>query len=708
MDDFNAWFTQLYIDSKNIDNLEGSALYRKYMGSLGTVPRKFSGEMRMQKFIRLRYLYPISSEGYVAAVFYVKTASITTIFAMAYIRHNGEVEYVCLSPTYDSKDGEYRHSFISYKAFTQGYDKNAAVMSQYEEVVLGLIARDKLNISMDIFPSDEGKIQDERLPIKLLSAVLLVDIRKVAVGSISVHTNTEFLEFVKSMIELAPNLVETSKINERVGIYFMNGSPYQSRVECGQKVVPLTLREVMFPNNINFGAWRELYARQKASDLVINMITPSMAIENQWFYINDCNQGIFQNMSMRRQYQRSKTVDMAVAQLRSARKIIDPELKQENSASLASFDAHVYESIEDAQGFLLLSDVALCTTMEHIGETFGTFTLAAKTKIIQKDVLSSIDAFEKLAFDMLYGAHCAHKKIGIVHTDIHPNNMTLYRIMDNPSSFIKDPVVAYIIGPHGEADTFVFPFNGIIGCLIDFSRCIYGPALVKELSAEMGSIPVQNFYRDQIPRIMRTLERYAPTFAKNNQEKIKAALLKNGEITFRILSYVDYIAISHSLAQTVSKHPIDASPAMTKFVQSIEKSSREYFVTYLHDLVESQNFSEMKVVFAGDALLAKIFDKYKFDLRKHKNTSLCDIFNFNNELKSSGQNYDNFPIWAKLSEMVKQFKDLDVTKLVERGLEPFFDSLLLNPKIETIADRVRAEQDALDGPEIATSSWLSN
>ena len=124
-----------------------------------------------------------------------------------------------------------------------------------------------------------------------------------------------------------------------------------------------------------------------------------------------------------------------------------------------------------------------------------------------------------------------------------------------------DPVVTYVAGPRGEADTYVFPAAGVSGCIIDYSRCILGPAFRPRLEEGRSAQYAAHFYRDQVARVMRTLHRYAPAFVEKHEPQLRAAVLANYDAVFPILCTVDFIAIGRNVAAAL----VDAMSSADKF-----------------------------------------------------------------------------------------------------------------------------------------------
>ena len=79
----------------------------------------------MSSFLRLKLQYPLGSEGYACLVMGAASGKTTAHYAYADRRRGREAEapeYICISPTFDSRDGEYRHRFIRWEVFVREYE----------------------------------------------------------------------------------------------------------------------------------------------------------------------------------------------------------------------------------------------------------------------------------------------------------------------------------------------------------------------------------------------------------------------------------------------------------------------------------------------------------------------------------------------------------------------------------------------------------
>ena len=51
---------------------------------------------------------------------------------------------------------------------------------------------------------------------------------------------------------------------------------------------------------------------------------------------------------------------------------------------------------------------------------------------------------------------------------------------------------------------------------------------------------------------------------------------------------------------------------------------------------------------------------------------------------------------------------IKITEMFPRGIKPFLESIIPTTRFTIISEEVRAEQDTLDAPAGATSSWIES
>jgi hypothetical protein len=755
--DLGQWYAAQYEAAVGLDGVEGGPRFKAFIAPFpapaeGSNPYPMSGRLRMSNFLSLKLRYPLGPAGYVCLAMSARAGEHQAHYAYAYWRRGQEAadpEYICVSPTFDSRDGEYRRRFIRYPVFAAACEKLASSLAPFEEAVIGLAAEARLELKARGYPEDAAETvaeqaHDRRLLVLAFAVALALDVWETARGMLMAHTSAAYTALLAAVAAARPSLAEASRALRVLQVetsVFVRGSGNVFTVQCGQKLVPMYVREAMQALDYNLAGWRELAVTRLAGDLVLNFAAPGFPLYNQWSYVEGADAALFENEAMEDRYVRGRVAEEASRSIREARRALGgPEAPQNYYTEELS--ARLYESLEYAQSFLLMSPVALAHTMEDVGWALRSLPAYVRRAPAQwpaaVDAFADADTAARHLFEFAYGAHALHSKLGVAHTDLHGNNLTFYMwgLADREKvegetvtfePFYDDPAVAYVAGPRGEADTFVFPAAGDSGCIIDYSRCLLGPAFRPRLEEGRSAQYATNFYRDQTSRVMRTLFRYAPAFVGKNEAALKAAVIANFEAVFPVLCAVDFLAIGRSVGAAlldavaeIDPHevrPFRVAKEALDLAARLERDAQELFVAGLHDLAEAAGSRRQMPPppFPGAALLARVFGEWRFarwaarDPQRLRRFQLVDAYNLENPLAYSGADYAQWPPWARLDEIERHLGEYKLADLFERGVEPFLEAIRPGARVEVIAERLRAEQEKLDGKPVSTvSSWLED
>mgnify|MGYP006133368389 CR=1 FL=1 len=764
---FVQWVYETYRDQLRLPETEGSRKFHEFIESMDIETLPLSGTVRVMSFHIIRFGYPMRRAGYSTVAFSVRvmqpdatdptsgrTAPRTheALFAYAYWpreQEGEEPEYICLSPTYESRDGEYRNRFLWFRQFFEGYEALDSLLSPLEQLVLELIRDGVVSINLYLYPGDgygarEGPIsyiESTRLGVKALVASFALDHNRLRDGTMENHSSKQYSAVLHILYEYCAKCFSVWDLEtyRRLSV-FKTGKEYSHhRAQCGQKIIPLTIRESLQVNDINYAPWREVWVNQRATELVINGIAPMFPIYNNWTYLDGIDRSLFENKAMHERYDRSTKAGVVSKSLRKAR----DEIGDITDYRTGQLDAHIYDSIIYAQEHVLLTNLAMCSTSEYVGVAIRSIPdVVRRSEIVGPEYLRifSNPAMQgRYLFDLCYGAHMLHTRVGAIHSDLHLNNMTMLplgsqyitSLKGNTVSYTKDftnPTIAYVAGPRGEADTYVFPHDGLFACLIDFSRAILGPAARPKIVVESGEAFASGFYRNQVSRALRVLHHYIPAFTQKNQEKIKGLLLAEPDIMFDVMTAVDFIAIGRNYGALLrataegEKGPgdervIEVAPEGVALASRIEDIALEHLVLNLTELVGG--VEKRGVGPAGNLVLPGAFDEFRYSswagepgdaktarpYRLH-DARLTDAYNATAPLEYSSTDYERFPPWAKFDELERHLGDIDIAQVTSnRGERPFLQSRDLSGYIEVLQEQVRKR--AQDAPAAETSSWIA-
>ena len=640
--DITEWYADQYRLavglSPGVPPCEGGTTYTEAIKSFpvnctsgGILGVPLAGRQRMETFLEMKMRFPIGTAGYSCASFSASySAGVGTIYALAFWPNQKQEpeqfgaddgpEYLCVSPTFDSRDGEYRRRLLPYKTFCALVERHADRLAPFEDAVLMMSSTGEspLKLKTECFGNlaTMGSIpglKESRLPLVALAVALMLDSGAAVQGLLALHTHKNYSNFIASCLRddaVGESLVVP--VPERILIDFTTGASSRLSVQCGVKLVPMFARETQLSFDYNLGAWRELEITKLVGDITVAYISPSFAIYNQWSYVEAVTARLFENRAMHDRYERGLVAEKAVTDLRAGRRTVDGAPAALHNYYSEELSSHIYESLEYAQSHLVMSSVALLHSIEHVGLTLAGWPAfirrGAVVRPSQRQLFADEASFARLLFEYAYGARCLHDHLGVVHGDLHSNNLTVYgwgraeAKRSGPDAEFRmlytDPVVLYLAGPRGEADSYLFPAAGISGCLIDYSRAIIGPAFRPRLEAGRSAQYATNFYRDQVNRVMRTLHRYAPEYVLKHQDAIKGAAYADFGAVFGALCAVDYIAVGMSVASVIEQasgapddealRKFECAPGALALARRLEAAGREALISALHVIVSAR------------------------------------------------------------------------------------------------------------------------
>ena len=403
----------------------------------------------MESFLYLKLKYSLNSEGYTCGVLWAAIGGKRTTeshYAYVYWKKEKDLapsgeptmpEFISISPTFDSRDGEYRKRFIKYETFLAAYDIYGEELSLFEDAIWKLIIEEKLSLNLTFFPYDEALAREykhSRLLLKVFAYSLALDLWEYYTGLLMEHTNSKYKKIILLIGNDHPELINLSKklildASNKLTLYFQDSS-FITEVRCGQKIVPLYHNEVMNIGDYNLPTWKETNVMSLVSDLVLNFITPSFPLYNDWTYIFDSDLTLFENTPMHNKYALSDVISYTLNDIRKAREKISEDVGNSNERAIMGggsddsnednnennnennnddifkpnlglkiitteeheeyrkdfmksivdngidesynsreFNAHLYEDIEYAQSHLVMSDISLLHIVEDVGWT---------------------------------------------------------------------------------------------------------------------------------------------------------------------------------------------------------------------------------------------------------------------------------------------------------------------------------------------------
>ncbi len=592
-----------------------------------------------------------------------------------------------------SKDGEYRSGYVNWDVICIQLRNDPPLQEIYDKIYEYLVKNMKdrkyfLTIE-HFYPTDKIKNehQFELEAITLDSKIKFFCISwftfyfNFHYATIPGHLNdtyvslllkyqTQDYSFFKSLVDKAgfPAIF-------RILWIFNNYTPpnmkpdYTQKYKFGQKIVPLNLLEAQNPFNISYAVWKEYFIAKKASELVVNGLTPGFALFGGWLFIKTEDRYVFDNQEHISRLERSKIAEKITDILIQAQTYtymhIDSDKKEvdkENTSWLSAEFKKLYymirSSINHTKNTVIMSNVAICFITEYTGRTlYNSTELSKKSKHFQKYMMNMIadthyETFRRYLFEICYNLFLLHDKLHVIHGDLHLNNILLnlvtyiHSVPDFDSSNRK---IVYAIGDK----FYMFAFNFYYASLIDFSRSI-----VKYDNADIlrdPEIPMvfpfigdkEEFRQSQVMALLNFLIGQKPVFTERRHQ-LHDYINDHYDDCFDLLTALDLYNFLQKLFEFItSKEAKGASPRIIKLIEDMYLFIDSYLSNQLQDVLEGiENERQLPVtILINEFFATDLVDDSKINAEME---NICDFYDSELPLKYNLD--DKLPPGARLSK----------------------------------------------------------
>jgi hypothetical protein len=481
------------------------------------------------------------------------------------------IKYICVGNNFVSMDGEFNDFTIDFN-----------LISSVEDILKSI---DSIDLTKYVFTD----FIDTQVQLNIFKIAFLIYYRDY--GKLINHINPIFKMLMESAIDTSKNIIYINIMKE-ICEKTMNQYP---AVTFGVKLVPLSKgAEGSFNrddlNIKDFYEWRELYCAKRATDLVVNMVTPCLPISID-FIIVKTDPIVYNNPNMKNRIERSDKI------IKSIDTILDV---YNNNKPLWSdtFNYAIDEPLSFIENKLVLSYRSLVTFSEVVGKTFGFYVQNIQNGMISNILGLYSDSvphlkladrsghLNKYVFEFIYTLYCLNTLCNIIQGDLHLNNCTLYKYSAEPID--QNSHIAYII----DDIIYMLPNTGLYGCIIDFSRSIC------EMKADVLEASATMFYIN-----------YMPEFWASHENTIKAKILQDTELFFKL-----YTASDMYIWAIKSSNLLSGYPDAMFLIRSIINECTKYLTTYMISAKHIDDF-----IYPNRHLISYLFDsQYKYDLKTFK------------------------------------------------------------------------------------------
>ena len=622
------------------------------------------------------------------------------------------INNICPTGSTLSKDGEYRSVIIYWRYVRYLMSTDNTLSSLFQEVRDYFIDkfqdRKLLIFAHYYFPVDELR-RKYSFELELMIANRKLEFFSISwfmfyysytFGTISDHLNMMFqkimLKYKHEDIDFFKSLINKYSLKTIRYFYHLLNTNIRSttdrglasfcKVKLGQKLIPISLREIQYPFDITYKPWKEYFVNLRLSDLVVNNITPGFPITTNWLFIKNTDQHLFDNPS---QYTRMEKSEFAIGItniLAQAKYLASEQIKPSNillNDEDSSFEQKanknnrrmitswlskefqiLYDGIEDditnAQLNIIMSNITFAMITEFVGKTLYESIFLTKKSEYYRNLISNLFSeegypnFERFMFEIMYNLHCISSKYGIIHGDLHLHNVTINDMFYKKwtDTEVKEPKVLYVVEPGFE---YLFNTNFYHMTIIDFSRCILNPAHIhlfknKSLHKTFDLVDNMKGFEDlQRLNLANYLYSCKPEY-KEIGLPLQTGIKLYYDVYFKALSILDlYMIMSRLLdfLQMKNKEITTPYPETIKLVKNIFAECDLYLTDTLTKLmsvdslsfIESFSNSEWPVL----TIIKKIFAHKEVDSTKVDIYNIVDIYNYNNENKYSLNDVDKLP-----------------------------------------------------------------
>jgi len=608
------------------------------------------------KYIKMK-LQPIINN---ACIFRIKREKIETIYSIIYF--NGIIpNYVMNSGTFNSNDGEWRESLIKYDDFEEFCQKIIKDHPQIDNYITEQLKSKKFVINYSIISNN--KISKDRISAFVLDTrmqifTLIVSWLKFFIKSEEGqrkenHMNQNFVHAIISsndMVFLNKFEVENLPLPDyrkmKIMVHGLISYSTAGLYQCGHKIIPLSINEVNNVQNIRFNAWREYFIVSLTNNLIINNISPSFPVLGMWFLINGNNIiDLFENESMKTKFRNSELAKKMMIELNKNIKYIPKNNRFINIIKK-------FNEINTHANDIIMSNYALIIFMEKIGTTMYDVPRFYTTRDTYKKQIGNMFTdyyiFSKYMFEIIYALYCINYKLGIMHGDLHLNNIVLFK---RKFEIIETEGNIYSIFIVDGTTKYIFPDNGAHIGLIDFSRTIVNSKIISQVEdpkfAEAQRRYIISIYDDK-----NVLHDWTKIYGK----KLENLLIENFDLAFKIITATDTYILFRNLYTYFNylnnNKTLEVNPECLSLLIKI----RELSMYYIKNMMERAINKEItSIEYPNLTILKECFSQFKLsEFREiYEKIYILDVFDATREMKMNLQNYDDFPSFIKYEDEIK-------------------------------------------------------
>jgi hypothetical protein len=214
-----------------------------------------------------------------------------------------------------------------------------------------------------------------------------------------------------------------------------------SQAVYAMKIIPITINELRYPNDVRYRVWREVYSQTMCNLVRMSKIATQFTFYiTGWEMMHDVDENTFMNPYIRARFQRGEAIEAANKILAN---IHMPEVGGETITDPYNDDFDTM--MRASAGNLIMSNTAII----------------CRSRIATRPFYDGIGNIRDILFDWMYAYLVLHTHFGVIHTDGHLGNIRV-----QPTNSEHSVVIGTKIYTHHSLYR---------GQIIDFSRVVINP-----------------------------------------------------------------------------------------------------------------------------------------------------------------------------------------------------------------------------------------
>jgi hypothetical protein len=728
-----------FADIIGLESLESKAKDKKLDWLVDACKRfgyPYSSIWRYENLANMKYLVPLRKTDYICTVFkisrtWAKTQSITT-YAIMYSHIDGKQvnhDYVAISPTYKSADGEYRHRFIPVQQLLNHRKQHAEMYDDVEQMIAKQAKKGNISLQTYSFLSDESKrtsledsINNNRFILTFYTAEWFLEYSRayrnrsenhIAPGYHESMFGEDDIKVWNKYKDFLLDVPKSGKFSHDIIKIITKPGQTINTTELGQKLIPLTIRDVELSDDLRRAPWREMYITSHIGDLVINGICPGVPLMNDWFFIRGMSKEMFDNAVSHVKMDHSDTAGDIIKKLEDSRRstyIIDPIKKNEIYISyrMEGFSNAIEIPMDYAERELVLAPYALVASEEHLGRTVAdipNMMLFEDYALPMGPIFKEFDRFSKYIFEFLYNLGCLNQ-YGIIHGDLHLNNCTIYEMMIYIHKITKEIIVP---NPHiiyeSNGSQYIFSTSGRNVALIDFSRAFIWDKNI--LSQDYNDNQIKAYQTHYKQRMIDIMKFEFPDFLDTHKDDIELAIERHFDDVYKIFQVVDTWKIMNGwevLLQSILENPKQMEAYGNRemlmnqampLVIAIKDAAYDFFTSNMLDVMNNPKRVSFDIPNANKMFIPKFFANFlveRFKPDPNNPITLVDYYSDANELRYNIREYDKFPPTIKFDYVKKH--DIHEDDLRIQGYDAHMEYLSKHDPKAEVSEIAEAMQES--------------